>query len=121
MTLRVRQFDGTETDTADWTHHETLRHDPIFAVAVGKAINKENQSNILAGKSTLNRLEHCPEDVCNKADSRYHRIEHDAESIETLLVELFLETYGKPPRQELVPIHLKGISYVCGLYLLLTF
>ncbi|MEM7578530.1 MAG: hypothetical protein AAF316_01540 [Cyanobacteria bacterium P01_A01_bin.80] len=37
--------------------------------------------------------------MCNKADSRYHRIEHDAESIEKLLVELFLESYGKPPRQ----------------------
>lgn len=32
-------------------------------------------------------------------DSRYHRIEHDASAIETLLVELFLESYRKPPRQ----------------------
>lgn len=53
----------------------------------------------MAGKSTLNRLEHCPENVFSRADSRYHRIEHDAEAIETLLVEIFLESYSKPPKQ----------------------
>lgn len=37
----------------DINDHETLRHDPIFAFAVGKVINKEEQSNILAGKSTV--------------------------------------------------------------------
>ncbi|MEL7246275.1 MAG: IS1380 family transposase [Cyanobacteria bacterium J06573_2] len=83
----------------DINDHETLRHDPIFALAVGKVINKKDKSNTLAGKSTLNRLEHCPEDVCSREDSRYHRIEHDANSIETLLVELFLESYRKPPQQ----------------------
>lgn len=83
----------------DINDHETLRHDPIFALAVGKAVNSELQSITLAGKSTLNRLEHCPEDVSDRADSRYHRIEHNAEAIKTLLVELFLESYRKPPRQ----------------------
>jgi hypothetical protein len=83
----------------DLNDHETLRHDAIFALAVGKVINSEQESITLAGKSTLNRLEHCPEDVSSRADSRYHRIEHDAEAIETLLVEIFLESYQKPPRQ----------------------
>ncbi|NJN09579.1 MAG: IS1380 family transposase, partial [Richelia sp. RM1_1_1] len=83
----------------DINDHENLRHDPIFALAVGKVVNSEQESVILAGKSTLNRLEHCPENISSKADSRYHRIEHDAESIETLLVELFLESCRKPPRQ----------------------
>jgi len=83
----------------DINDHETLRHDPIFALAVGKVINSEQELITLAGKSTLNRLEHCPENISSRADSRYHRIEHDAESIETLLVELFLESYRKPPQQ----------------------
>ena len=83
----------------DINDHETLRHDAIFALAVGKAINSEEESTTLAGKSTLNRLEHCPEDVSSREDSRYHRIEHDGSAIETLLVELFLESYQKPPRQ----------------------
>jgi hypothetical protein len=83
----------------DINDHETLRHDPIFALAVGKVINSEQELMTLAGKSTLNRLEHCPEDVPSRENSRYHRIEYDSEAIETLLVELFFESYKKPPRQ----------------------
>ncbi|MEA5504518.1 transposase [Halotia wernerae UHCC 0503] len=47
----------------DLNDHEELRHDPMFALALGKKIGLEQQPAILAGKSTLNRLEHCPEDV----------------------------------------------------------
>lgn len=83
----------------DINDHETLRHDPIFSLAVGKVINSGQESITLVGKSTLNRLEHCPENVSSRADSRYHRIEHDALAIETLLVELFIESYRKPPQQ----------------------
>lgn len=83
----------------DINDHETLRHDAVFALAVGKVVNEEQQPITLAGKSTLNRLEHCPENISSRADSRYHRIEHDSSAIETLLVELFLESYEKPPRQ----------------------
>jgi hypothetical protein len=83
----------------DINDHKTLRHDPIFALAVGNVINSEQELKTLAGKSTLNRLEHCPEEVDSREKSRYHRIEYDALAIETLLVELFLESYQKPPRQ----------------------
>lgn len=83
----------------DLNDHEKLRHDLMFALAVGKVIGSENSSVALAGKSTLNRIEHCPETVEERADSRYHRIGHDTEAIEKLLVEIFLESYPKPPRQ----------------------
>lgn len=53
---------------------------------------------------TLNRLEHCPEEVISRENSRYHRIEYNSEAIETLLVELFLESYQKPPRQIIVDL-----------------
>ena len=49
----------------------------------------------LAGKSTLNRLEHAPVD----AAARYHKIGHDAAAIEAVFVDLFLNAFGaKPPR-----------------------
>lgn len=83
----------------DINDHEQLRHDLMFGLSVGKVIGLENEAVTLAGKSTLNRIEHCPETVPNRADSRYHRIEHQAEAIENLLVEIFLESYSKPPRQ----------------------
>lgn len=71
----------------------------MFALAVGKTIGSENEPVVLAGKSPLNRIEHCPETVSERADSRYDRIGHDTEAIEKLLSEIFLESYSKPPRQ----------------------
>ena len=88
----------------DINDHEILRHDPIFPLAVGKVINSEQELTTLAGKSTLNRLEHCPEDVSSRENSRYHRIDYDAKAIETLLVELFLESYHQPPRQIIIDL-----------------
>lgn len=82
----------------DLNDHEKLRYDPVFAIALGKLKNQESKSVYLAGKSTLNRLEYCPETVIDQTNSRYHRISHDPQEIEKLLVELFLESYPKPPR-----------------------
>lgn len=83
----------------DLNDHEELRHDLMFALCVGKIIGSDNEQIVLAGKSTLNRLEHCPETVEERAESRYHRIGHETEAIESLLVDIFLESYSKPPRQ----------------------
>ena len=82
----------------DLNDHEQLRHDRMFALAVGKVISGTEEV-VLAGKSTLNRLEHCPETVTNRAESRYHRIGHNPTAIEKLFVELFLESYASPPPQ----------------------
>lgn len=82
----------------DLNDHEKLRSDPVFAIAVGKLSQNESESVFLAGKSTLNRLEYCPETVINQAEARYHRISHEPKGIERLLVDLFLESYRKPPR-----------------------
>ncbi|MEH1790977.1 MAG: IS1380 family transposase [Nostoc sp.] len=83
----------------DLNDHEELRHDPMFTLAVLKTIGIEDEPTILAGKSTLNRLEHCPEDIEQGADSRYHKIRHSSEEIESLFVKIFLESYAKEPRQ----------------------
>ena len=83
----------------DHYDHDQLRHDPMFALALGKVIGNGTEEIVLAGKSTLNRIEHCPETVVNRAESKYHRIGHDPQKIEKLLVEICLESYSKPPRQ----------------------
>jgi hypothetical protein len=83
----------------DLNDHEELRHDQMFAIALGKRIGIENEPATLAGKSTLNRLEHCPEDMEQGADSRYHKIGHSPSEIESLFVKIFLESYSKEPRQ----------------------
>ncbi len=83
----------------DLNDHEELRYNPMFALALGKITGLENEPASLAGKSTLNRLEHCPENVEIGVDSRYHKIGHSPEEIESLFVKIFLESYSKPPRQ----------------------
>jgi hypothetical protein len=83
----------------DLNDHEELRHEPMFALAVLNTIGIENKQAKLAGKSTLNRLEHCPEDVEQGADSRYHKIGHCSEEIESLFVKIFLESYSKEPQE----------------------
>lgn len=51
----------------DLNDHEELRHDPMFALALGKIVGSEKELPVLAGKSTLNRIEHCPENVSSKS------------------------------------------------------
>ncbi len=53
--LRQRIF-GLALGCEDLIDHDTLRHDPALTAVLGKA------GGVLAGKSTLNRLEPCLED-----------------------------------------------------------
>ncbi len=80
----------------DLNDHEQLRHDPVFGALLGKLEPKRRADcAALAGKSTLNRLElHAREGV-----DRYHKIRPDAEAIERLWVQLYLEAHRKAPRE----------------------
>ena len=44
----------------DLVDHDTLRHDPVLAAVIGKLTARRADCAPLAGKSTLNRLEHAP-------------------------------------------------------------
>jgi Transposase DDE domain group 1 len=76
----------------DLIDHDHLRHDPVLATLAGKLAAKRQNCAPLAGKSTLNRLEHAP-----LAPSRYHKVGHDPRAIEDLFVDLFLEAHKAPP------------------------
>jgi Transposase DDE domain group 1 len=78
----------------DLVDHDQLRHDPALAMLAGKLQARRKDCAPLAGKSTLNRLEHAP-----IGPSRYHRIGHDGTAIERLFIDLFLEAHRVPPRQ----------------------
>ncbi|SRR5579883_469742 len=99
LSLIKQRIYGLVMGYEDLNDHEELRHDPMFALALQKRIGRENESVILAGKSTLNRLEHCPEDSEQGADSRYHKIAHSPKDIESLFVKIFLDSYPKEPRE----------------------
>jgi Transposase DDE domain group 1 len=62
----------------DLIDHDQLRHDPVLATLAGKLQAKRQNCAPLAGKSTLNRLEHAP-----LGPSRYHKIGHDRQPSRT--------------------------------------
>jgi hypothetical protein len=78
----------------DLIDHDQLRFDPVLATLSGKLEAKRKGCAPLAGKSTLNRLEHAP-----AQPSRYHKIGHDPAAIEGLFVDLFLEAHKTPPKE----------------------
>jgi Transposase DDE domain group 1 len=83
----------------DLNDHDKLRHDPVMAVLAGKLKARRQDCAPVAGKSTLSRLEHAPEEGMAFAPPRYHKISHDAKAIEALFVTLFLEAHAKPPKR----------------------
>ena len=79
----------------DLVDHDRLRFDPVLGAAMGKLEARREDCEALAGKSTLNRLEHAPA----LAPTRYHKISHDGAAIERLFVDLFIEAHGTAPEQ----------------------
>ena len=84
----------------DLNDHETLRDDALFALAVGRPdvtgeqrVRERDRGHALAGKSTLNRLEHG-----RGERSRYHRIDHDGAAIAHWITECGLDADAQPER-----------------------
>ena len=89
--LVAQRIVGIALGYEDLIDHDQLRHDPVMALVSEKG--RRPDSPPLAGKSTLNRLEHAPTD----GPGRYHKIDHDLEALQGLLVELFLQAHPDPP------------------------
>jgi Transposase DDE domain group 1 len=95
-TLVGQRIFGIALGYEDLIDHDQLRRDPVLAVLGGKLTARRSNCAPLAGKSTLNRLEHAPPVA---APSRYHKIGHDPAAIARLFVELFLEAHQTAPKQ----------------------
>jgi Transposase DDE domain group 1 len=78
----------------DLNDHEELREDPLLMLLAGSA----EADSRLAGKSTLNRLELAGE---AGQEDRYKKVPYEAEGIDTVLVDVFLEAHTEP-LQEIV-------------------
>ena len=93
-TLVGQRVLGIALGYEDLIDHDQLRHDPLWAAALGKLEPERRGGCVaLAGKSTLNRLERSPH------STRYHKIGHRPEAIEALFVELFLDAYAAAPER----------------------
>jgi hypothetical protein len=109
--LSQRVF-GLALGYEDLNDHDELRRDPMLAVALNKDDVKgqqrrraQDRGKALAGKSTLNRLELTAPDYdgsprqkeSDKPETK--KIVVDPESIDALLVDLFLEAPEQAPEQ----------------------
>ena len=92
--LRQRIF-GIALGYEDIVDHDQLRHDPVLGVLGNCLTSKRSDCAPLAGKSTLNRLEH----AAKVGTDPYHKITHDPAAIERLLVTLMKEAHDEPPRR----------------------
>jgi hypothetical protein len=84
----------------DLNDHDTLRDDPLLALASGKRdlvgaerVRERDRGHALAGKSTLNRLERTPAEPT----VRYHKIVYDGEAIPYVFIDHFVDAHPQPP------------------------
>ena len=97
--LLAQRVFGLALGYEDLNDHDQLRADPLLAVMAGCADvtgqrrkQERDRGNPLAGKSTLNRLEQSRE-----RPDRYRKINYDAQAIDELWVQIFLESYAEEP------------------------
>ena len=93
--LRQRVY-GLALGYEDLNDHDLLRLDPLLAVLAGKA---QPGTDVLAGKSTLNRME-----LGTGTPSRYKKITFWRDSVDELLVDIFLEAHPVAPVQIVLDI-----------------
>jgi hypothetical protein len=95
-TLVGQRIFGLVLGYEDLNDHDELRKDPAFTVLAGKlAPVLRSDCEALAGKSTLNRVEHTPK----RDGAKYHKIDCDQAQVDTLLVDVFLEAHERAPRE----------------------
>ena len=93
--IRQRVY-GLALGYEDLNDHEQLRQDPLLVVMAGKA---EPGTELLAGKSTLNRME-----LGAGMPTRYKKITFWRDSVDELLVNVFMEAHAVAPQQIVLDI-----------------
>jgi hypothetical protein len=91
--LRQRIF-GLALGYEDLIDHDALRFDPALAACIDKP------DGALAGKSTLNRMEHAGK----IGQDRHHKLDHDGQAIERLFVDLFLDAHRQAPTRIVIDL-----------------
>ncbi|BHH82452.1 IS1380 family transposase [Desulforhopalus sp. 52FAK] len=109
LSLVSQRVIGMALGYEDLNDHDRLASDKMLAVAVGKKDPQgldrksiKDKGKPLAGKSTLNRLELTATDADSK--SAYKKIVLQPESVDNLLVDIFLESQTKIPEEIILDV-----------------
>jgi hypothetical protein len=109
-TMVAQRVFGIALGYEDVVDHDQLRFDPVLASLAGKLTARRKRCAPLAGKSTLNRLEHAPTEP-----ARYHKVGHDGAAIERLFVDLFLEAHQIAPKEIVLDLDATELPARAGL------
>jgi len=106
--LIAQRLHGLALGYEDLNDHETLRLDPLLAVAVGKTDplgedRLQAKGIALASPSTLNRLE-----LSNNKDTRYHKILHHGPQMEQTLLQLSVRCLPKHAEEIILDLDAMG-------------
>jgi len=94
-TLVAQRIHGIALGYEDLNDHDELRHDPVPGLLSGKLEARRRDCAVLAGKSTLNRLEHAP----RPGGDRYRKLDVDDEAMKRLFVSVFLQGHAAAPKR----------------------
>jgi hypothetical protein len=97
----AQRVHGLALGYEDLNDHEQLRDDPLLQVLAGKP----QQDGPLAGKSTLNRME-----LGDGSPDRYKKITYWRDSLDELLVDVFVEAHATPPEQIILDIDTTDVA-----------
>ena len=108
--LLSQRLYGLALGYEDINDHQTLRLDPLLAVACEKLdplgqdrLISEHRGVALAAPSTLNRLE-----LSNNTQTRAHKLPHDPEKIEACLLEMAVRSLPKHAREVVLDLDAMG-------------
>ena len=108
--LLAQRINGLALGYEDINDHQTLRLDPLLAVACEKRdplgqdrLLPEFRGVALAAPSTLNRLE-----LSNNKQTRCHKLPHDPEKIEDCLLEKAVRCLPKHAREVVLDLDAMG-------------
>ncbi len=89
--LVAQRLYGLVQGYEDLNHHEQLRHERMFGIAVGKLESEHRRCAPLAGKSTLKRLEQAMHGSGDLSEERYVKFSLNPIKMENLLVAVLIE------------------------------
>lgn len=93
-TLIAQRVHGQALAYEDLNDHDELRHDPVLGLLSDTLEPKRAGVATLAGKSTLNRLEHGKGEA-----SRYHKISVDDAAMDRVFLDLYVAAHEAAPKR----------------------
>src|SRR5215475_8550312 len=94
-TLVAQRVHAIALGYEDINDHDELRHDPVLGLLSDTLEPKRADVATLAGKSTLNRLEH----GLKSGVSRYHKISVIDEAMEQVFLDLYVAAHNSAPKR----------------------